>query len=414
MIAPVTPETAILPPAEEAAAMWRLPQVQAARRQAAALWRLGYGTDVPAEAEPGFAQAMDEYVTNYLLKGTACDTDHPRFVRDFQSPAEIAAAGLPGARMGGDNPDNIYRLAAVAHGTAYRMTGRIAGRSAPDVSFSLMGNWGTSVGIATIGLHELEVDGAGRFALTIDDRPADGRRNHLTSAPHAKFLFVRDSLMDWAAETAVELAIERVGPPGRPPLTIEEKAAQACFRLIEDIPLYYWFTRLFSGRAANTLAVPAKVSGMGGLATQTSAMGRLSLAPDEAAIIRFDPAGARYASLVAYDWWFRSIDVDSRQSSLTVAMAAPDPDGWISCVACAGDPGVANWIDTGGLAETLPLVRWQGLPAEEVRGGPVAGIRIVRRDRLDAELPAADRIDPAERARRLAARKAALLRRAPF
>jgi hypothetical protein len=414
MIAPVTTDTAILPPAEEAAAMWRLPQVQAARRQAAALWRIGYGTDVPAEAEPGFEQAMDEYVTNYLLKGAACDTDYPRFVRNFQSPAEISAAGLPGARMGGDNPDNIYRLAAIAHDTGYRVTGRVAGRSAPDVSFSLMGNWGTSVGIATIGLHELEVDADSRFTLIIDDQPAGTRRNHLTSAPHAKFLFVRDSLMDWAAETALELAIERIGTPARPPLTIEEKAARACFRLTEDIPLYYWFTRMFSGRPVNSMTVPVKVSSFGGLATQTSSMGRLSLKSDEAAIIRFDPAGATYVSLVDYDWWFRSIDVDSHQSSLTAATAAPDADGWISCVACGEDPGVANWIDTGGFGETLPLVRWQGLPSEEVRGGPIAEIRIVKRDRLDVELPDAERIDPAERARRLAVRKAALLGRAPF
>jgi len=414
MIAPVTTDTAILPPAEEAAAMWQLLQVQAARRQAAALWRIGYGTDVPAEAEPHFEQAMDEYVINYLLKGTACDTDYPRFVRDFQSPAEIAASGLPGARMGGDNPDNIYRLAAIAHGTAYRVTGRVVGLSGPDVSFSLMGNWGTSVGIATIGLHELEVDADGRFTLTIDDQPAGTRRNHLTSAPHAKFLFVRDSLMDWATETALELAIERIGTPPRPPLTIEEKAARACFRLTEDIPLYYWFTRMFSGRPVNSMTVPVKVSSFGGLATQTSSMGRLSLKADEAAIIRFDPAGATYVSLVDYDWWFRSIDVDSRQSSLTAATAVPDADGWISCVACREDPGVANWIDTGGFAETLPLVRWQGLPAEEVRGGPIAEVRVVKCDRLDVELPDAERIDPAERARRLAVRKAALLGRAPF
>lgn len=407
-------ETAILPPAEEVVAMWRLPEVRAARRQAAALWRIGYGTDVPAEAEPGFEQAMDEYVTNYLLKGTACDAEYPRFVRNFQSPAEIAAAGLPGARMGGDNPDNIYRLAAIAHGTAYRVSGRVVGRSAPDVSFSLMGNWGTSVGIATIGLRQLEVDGEGRFTLTIDAQPAGARANHLTSAPHTKFLFVRDSLMDWAVETALELSIERIGTPARPPLRIGEKASRACFRLIEDVPLYYWFTRMFSGRAVNSMSEPVKVSSFGGLATQTSSMGRLSLEPDEAAIIRFDPAGATYVSLVDYDWWFRSIDVDSRQSSLTAATATPDAGGWITCVACAEDPGIANWIDTGGYAETLSLVRWQGLPAEQVRGGPACEIHIVPRTRLDGELPDAERIDPAERARRLAARKAALQRRAPF
>ena len=245
-------------PGEEAAAMWRLPVIEAARRQAAALWRLGYGEDVPEEAWPTFETAMDEYVTNYLLKASCCDTEYPRFVRDFQSPPEVAGAGLPGARMGGDNPDNIYRLAGVAHGVAYRVRGHVVGLSAPDVSFSLMGNWGTSVGIATIGLHELELDAHQRFTLTIDDKPANGRRNHLATAPHAKFLFVRDSHMDWEAETALELSIERQGVPLRARLTIEEKATRAAFRLIEDVPLYYWFTRLFSGRPANSFSIPAK------------------------------------------------------------------------------------------------------------------------------------------------------------
>jgi len=49
-----------------------------------------------------------------------------------------------------------------------------------------------------------------------------------------------------------------------------------------------------------------------------------------------------------------------------------------------------------------------------VRGGPACEIHIVPRTRLDGELPDAERIDPAERARRLAARRAALQRRAPF
>lgn len=397
---------------DEVRAMWDMPVIRDARAHAAQLWRVAYGEDVPAEAWAAFETAMDEYVANYLFKAAACDPAYPRFVRNFMAAHDGPGGPVPGARMGGDNVDNCYRLAAIAHGAGYVVRIMPVGVPPAHVSFTLVGNWGTSVTIQTIEYYDLERADDGSAAITIDDRPADGRRNHMMTAPNVKFLFVRDTMADWATETPLDLAIERVAGLPTAPLSIEEKAARAAFRLIEEVPLYYWFTRLFSARPINTLTDPGAVTGVGGLMKQASAMGRLQLKPDQAAIIRYDPAGAAYCALALHNWWFQSIDAGDRQSSLTAAMSHVGADGWVTCVACARDPGIVNWIDTTGLRDTLPLIRWQGLPGTSVRDGPRADMRIVAFDRLEGELPAGvERLDAEGRGGDLAARVVAYRRR---
>ena len=397
---------------EEVRAMLRLPVIAKARSQAGALWKIAYGEDVPAEAAGSFEQAMDEYVGNYLFKAAACDPAVPGFVRNFMAAYAWRGTEVPGARMGGDNPNNCYRLAGIAHGGRYVVRLTPAGRAPAHVSFTLVGNWGTSVTIQTLELALLDREADGSAVITIDDRPAAGRPNHLTTAPHVKFLFVRDSLADWAAETPLALEIVRVDDAVAPKLSLEDKAERAAFRLIEEVPLYYWFTRLGTGRKPNRLDPPQPVGSIGGLVTQRSTLGRFRLAQDEAAILRYDPAGAAYCSVALYSWWFQSIDAETRQTSLTATMSTPNADGTVTCVVSARDPGIANWVDTTGLANTLPLIRWQGLPTQPVRHEPAFDLRVVPFDRLDAALAGeGGRLGAGGRAVQLAARQAAYRRR---
>jgi uncharacterized protein DUF1214 len=389
--------------------MWQLPSVKQARARAADLWRLAYGEDVPEEAEPAFEQAMDEYVTNYLFKAAACDPAHPRFVRNFMPPYGWDGCEVPGARMGGDNPDNCYRLAPLAHGRGYVVRLRPVGREPAHVTFTLANNWGTSVTTQSLELSQLVRAEDGSAIITIDEEPASGRPNHLQNTPAVKFLYVRDSLADWAAETPLDLAIEHVRGATQTPFSLEERADRAVFRLLEEVPLYYWFTRLFSGRPVNCLVSPEPVLGMGGLASQCSSMGRFNIAPDEAAVVTYHPAGAAYASFVLYQWWFQSIDAHQRQTSLTSAMSVPNADGSITCVISGRDPRAANWIDTAGYRHLLPLIRWQGLP---VGNRPTVDLRIVPFNDLDAILGSSiARFDAEARAQQLSRRSAAWDRR---
>ena len=367
--------------------MWKDERVRQAREMVKGLFERGYGDRPPAEALPTFERSVDEYVTNWLFKAAASDSQHPRFVRDFMPPHHWQGRDVPGARTGGDNPDNCYRLAGIRHGTAYRVTGKVVGRQPANVSFTLTANFGTSVTIQTIEDHQLERAADGSFVITIDDQQANGRPNHLTTAPHVKFLYVRDSMNDWSAETPLDLAIERLGEAKAPPLTLDQMIEAAVFRMKEDVPLYFWFQNVWSSRNPNSQIHAARASS-GGLVTQFNSHGIFDIAEDEGVIIEYEPAGARYAALQLTDWYYQSLNYGEIQSSLTQAQSAVDADGKVRLVIARRDPGVANWIDTGGLRIVLMIMRWQAAPDPPVRGGPACQMRLVKLAELKSALPA--------------------------
>ena len=102
----------------------------------------------------------------------------------------------------------------------------------------------------------------------------------------------------------------------------------------------------------------------------------------------------------------RSIDAHRLQTGLSAAQAEPNADGTISLLVSARDPGVANWVDTGGCKDLLPMIRWQGIPATPLREGPRHWLDIVAFGEIDRHFPAAARrIDATERAARLAMRR---------
>ncbi|MFD2501526.1 hypothetical protein ACFSTI_25330 [Rhizorhabdus histidinilytica] len=211
-------------------------------------------------------------------------------------------------------------------------------------------------------------------------------------------------MMDWGRETPLDLSIERLDDAA--PLDLEQRLDEALRRMREDVPLYYWFFRLSAGKPVNTMVQPIRVAGYGGLVTQASSLGHFHLEDDQAAIVRFDPAGACYNSFQMAMWWYRSIDAHRIQSGLTAAQAEHDADGTISLVVSARDPGIANWVDTGGLRDLLPMIRWQGIPTTQVREGPRHWLDIVPFAEIDRHIPAdTTRIDAAERAARIARRQ---------
>jgi hypothetical protein len=398
---------------ETALRLLTLPDVKAARQKSAFLWKLAYGTDVAPEDWTTFESAMDDYAFNYVIKAAASDAQYPRFVRNFMPRHRWFGREMPGARMGGDNPDNCYRLAGIEHGVRYEVHGCVVGSSAESVTFTLVANYGTSVTVQTLGLSDIQRDAGGSFTLHIDAVDSGGRANHLRTAPGTKFLFVRDSMQDWASETPLALSIQRMDPPTADPLSDSAMAARAAHRMVEDVPLYYWFTRLFSGRARDTFELAPASGTLGGLVTQASAQGRVRVADDEAAVVTVDPAGAGYSGLVVHDWWFRTLEYWERTASLTAVASKAGADGRITYVISNTDPGMHNWIDACGRHELLLLHRWQSLPSKLLRNGPaVTPLRMVKLRDLDAAVPQdMASLDSSGRRRQLDARRAAFRRR---
>src|SRR3546814_10943252 len=103
------------------------------------------------------------------LKAAASDAQHPRFVRDFMPAYRWHGNDVPGARTGGDNPDNCYRLAGIEHGTHYRVPGRIRDANTANTSFTPTANYGPSQTNQTTENQEMELVDTTSFELGIDD-----------------------------------------------------------------------------------------------------------------------------------------------------------------------------------------------------------------------------------------------------
>ncbi|MEZ5708310.1 MAG: hypothetical protein R3E02_02850 [Blastomonas sp.] len=386
-------------------------RIAAARSQIEALFARGYGDRIPLESRPLLGAFCEEYLNNWLFKAAASDAQHPRFVRDFMPAYSWHGHDVPGARTGGDNPDNCYRLAGIEHGTRYRVTGKVLEGRPANTSFTLTANYGTSQTIQTIEDFELEIGADGSFEILIDDGTGEKTPNHLVTRPGVRFLFVRDSMMDWAQETPLQLSIERLGDANAGPVSLEEMTLRAVQNALGDLHLYFWFQNVWSGLKENTITPAQAFSGSGGgLVTQGISNGNFRLGPDDAAIIEYDPAGAGYAAVQLTEWLYRSRDYHRIQSSLTAAQSAADSDGLVRLVIARRDPGVWNWLDTGGHEHVFSILRWQRMRAD----GPSisSSLRLTTVDRLRAELPAETRwIDADERKDQLETRLAAYGRR---
>ena len=64
--------------------------------------------------------------------------------------------------------------------------------------------------------------------------------------------------------------------------------------------------------------------------------------------------------------WHECIDPRRRLSSITNAAAVADDDGKVRVVVSATDPGVDNWLDTGGRHRGWLTIRWLDHPEAPV------------------------------------------------
>ncbi len=282
-----------------------------------------------------------------------------------------------------------------------------------NVTYALVANSATSVTLSLLEDRDLKLQPDGGFVITVDDRPAGGLVNHIQSKPGALFLFIRDASGDWQKETPNALRVKRLDTGPGPAASEADMAELAAKYMVADVYLLYWFTRLNYNMPINFMREPRGSGAVGGLRSQMGSQGTIRLADDEAMIITSTSGGAAYRGIVLHDIWYRAIEYWKRQSSLNTAQMVPDADGSYTFVVAHTDPGVANWLDTGGLGEIFALHRWQGLPPEgSGHATPTIRSEVIKLKDLESRLPpGVQRIGAAERGRSLERRQAAYQRR---
>jgi hypothetical protein len=360
--------------------------------------------------------AAEELVFHSALMAASETPASPCVVWTLSPPRQWMGLDVPGSRFGQDNPDNIYRIAALDPAFRYRISGQFTGPRPCEFSISALpaqigdGTVGGTVGM--INASQIDVGADGRFEIMADARPNEGRRNHLPIAG-ARTLQARDTLADWHLERPAALVIERIDGPMVDDFEAEKAAARMGY-LSATIARYFRSVvqhGMCEAAPVNSLPPLMSSAARGGLLSQAATLGCYQVAPDEALIVTVDLLGARYLGVQIVDMWMVSHDYRRRMSSLNHLQAQADDDGRIRFVISINDPGVHNWLDGSGAGAGTILLRWQQLP-EGAAFDDAVTTELVKLADLKQRLPHDTRLaGPAERLAQQNAREAGYLAR---
>ncbi len=402
--------------------------------------------------------AIDEYAMAVAFQQQLLNSMEPTVVSQVAPPHTWYGRNVGGSRILYDNPDTIYRFMGVNKTSEYVITGRIIGEMSADTSFSVLTGL-SGITADYLSGNDLQIEPDGSFVITVSaEAAAPGQTNHLQLTSDATLVAVRNTLSDWNTQPPMELAIERVaGPPNSlfsqiggfaipliGPTVADSPLLTSLVSLIPPLPQQ---PRVLRGTVAALIMVlglsqeakyikvatrdadtgerkapnylPDPTSNAEFLATQLQSAGYFDLDDQEALVVTIDPGKAAYFNVPVTNQWTITDNYWDQQTSLNVTQATPDdpanPDGTYTLVISPTDPGVYNWVSTGGLNQGTLSLRFQDLDPDS-DAMPTVSATVVPLPQLPDVLPATTRyVTPAEREEQLAVRKAGYnVRFAPF
>ena len=396
--------------------------VKAAREAAFKRWSEQHAATT-ADGKATLAGAIDELVYHSLRAAAADDPLRPVVGWTLAPPYALGALGktkITGSRFAGDNPDRIYRYAAIDPAWHYEIRGKRGLRPAQH-EFSFESTSSISlIAPPLVALFSRDVDVAqdGSFVVTVDSTPADGRRNHLQLPDGARAVLFRDTLPDWSTDYN-SVSITRVdgggGGDDRPAARSHDELVKSATAIINAAAVGTIFLFDAADKHPANEIVPFVRPVKWGVPGNVIGMSRFSLAADEALVITLLPSGANYVGIQLADPWSRAVDYWNHTSSLSNHQAKANGDGSITYVLSAQDPGVYNWLDNGGLHDGTILTRWE-LFANPLPPGDapqlVREARVVKLSELAAALPdGMAKVTPAQRKQQLKTRAAEFAKR---
>lgn len=314
--------------------------------------------------------------------GVLQDSDYPYFrVLDFW------------LREGGDNPDQRYAFSPIRGGEAYRIWGSRGSARRVEVQLYSGEPWdGTGRSVGYLAFEQLAMSDDGSFVVNLSAKQHVGDGNWLENPVDTTTVVVRHIYDDWTEKMPGHVHIDRVGYQGRRrPLDTSDALAAgflAASEILEKSARVWpdFVEQRYVGRGpANQISPLADAYSLGGAKGRWMAGGHFDLPRGKALLIQTWPTTAQYQGIQLTDMWFASLEHGNQVSSLTTRQLLASPDGAYYIVVSREDPGFANWLDTGGLARGLFLLRYDG----------------VRGDIPDARHPSAELVDLASLAQRI-------------
>lgn len=388
-------------------------------------------------------QAITEYANQAAMEVQLLNSNSPKVIQQVSPNHDWYMQSFAGTRIWYDNPDTIYRFIGANSASSYVITGKFDGSVPADTNISVLtGLNGTTA--ANINGRDLVVNPDGTFTITADSSPSEpGETNHLQLVPGTTLITTRNTLSDWNTQEPMSLSVLKVsGPPsslfsqiggfaipgigplvaGSPLLTslvsvipplpghIVQSAEAALITLLLGINGENQYMSVATTDASTGQKKPPNVlsdpdHNASFLATQLQSAGYFQLADDEALVVTIDPGKARYFSLPVTNDWTITNNYWDEQTSLNVSQSVVNPDGTYTYVVSPTDPGVANWVSTGGLNQGTISIRFQDFnPDSDV--DPTVHSQVVPLGQLNTVLPGTTvYVTPEERQEQIAQRQ---------
>ncbi len=297
-------------------------------------------------------------------------------------------------QWGGPNQDNVYHHARIDPERRYRIRGKM--NSCEEFVLTLrkgfmhMPVWGT---MATITASERGIVRGDSFEILLG---GDGSDPDFTRIPEGvRTVSLREYYLDWDPEEPAVFTIECTDDVPAPPRIT---ASQVVARLDEAITqiersIDHWNSYMNEFRANgvdNHFSAPVKV--VKGLGIARYSFNFWSLGPDEALYIESEVPDARYWNLqLANMAWFEQIDPVHRITTINQKQAHIDADGRLRLAIAHRDPGIPNWLDSGGHHQGLLTFRWFW-----PNGDPAMSSRVVKASEVRSLMPEASPVIDAE------------------
>jgi hypothetical protein len=315
------------------------------------------------ERKPDELDAVEgfRYVFHLLSEGTELflegDPERPRF----------SSIVTPARKFLGDNADAIYHQARIRGDRSYRVTGKRDREvyisftiHAPDPAGGINGPI-----LADLNDRQFEVDANGNFELILsaDERPG----NWVKLAPDARIVLVRSYFLQQTSvqndpDVRVQLDIEPLDDPGPAPALEDATLAQRMLDTIAFVRATSLGVRVFGevnpapvpfvSNEPNSVGTPWSFRNTGIAAAGAFdifySSGTFDLGQDDALVMEGTMPDCDFANLVLWNPHMQTLDYRSRHSSLNSAQMDMGADGSFRIVISERDPGVPNWIDTGG------------------------------------------------------------------
>ena len=276
---------------------------------------------------------------------------------------EFYSASHTTAKIGADNPDNIYFNATIAGDRDYVIKGHRG--TVKYLSIASRANRyavdGTMADTGEIDVNKMAVNADGTFEITVSQTAKPG--NWLPMAADTSMVIVRQTFLERAREKPSQMTIQRLGGPKHPkPLSAErlDRGLMSAAAFVHGTArTFAAWSELFR-KNPNTMPAldQAFFQKAGGDPAIHYIHGYWDLKLDEALVIDTKIPKCSFWNFQVDNYWMESLDYRYEKIHVSPETATYNADGSVNIVIGAEDPGVANFLSTAGHTTGTSLLRW--------------------------------------------------------